>query len=72
MKSHNHVLRILFILSILSSFTSCSDNSDNSIMNNTTTVIMAQYYTPTLGTSASVIFNFAPSAGLTGLNQITF
>jgi len=35
------------------------DNSDNSIMNNTTTVIMAQYYTPTLGTSASVIFNFA-------------
>ena len=31
MKSHNHVLRILFILSILSSFTSCSDNSDNSI-----------------------------------------
>lgn len=31
MKSHNHVLRILFILSILSSFTFCSDNSDNSI-----------------------------------------
>jgi hypothetical protein len=30
-------------------------------MNNTTTVIMAQYYTPTLGTSASVIFNFANS-----------
>jgi hypothetical protein len=28
-------------------------------MNNTTTVIMAQYYTPTLGTSASKIFNFA-------------
>ena len=37
------------------------DNSDNSIMNNTTTVIMAQYYAPTLGTSASVIFNFANS-----------
>ena len=37
------------------------DNSDNSIMNNTTTVTMAQYYTPTLGTSASVIFNFANS-----------
>ena len=35
------------------------DNSDNSIMNNTTTVTMAQYYTPTLGTSASKIFNFA-------------
>ena len=35
------------------------DNSDSSIMNNTTTVTMAQYYTPTLGTSASKIFNFA-------------
>ena len=31
MKSHNHILRILFILSILSSFISCSENSDNSI-----------------------------------------
>ena len=35
------------------------DNSDNSILNNTTVVTMAQYYTPTLGTSASKIFNFA-------------
>jgi pimeloyl-ACP methyl ester carboxylesterase len=31
MKSHNHILSILFVLSILSSFISCSENSDNSI-----------------------------------------
>ncbi len=35
------------------------DNSDNSILNNTTVVTMAQYYTPTLGTSNSKILNFA-------------
>jgi len=35
------------------------DNSDNSIVSNTTTVTMAQYFTPQLGTSASVNLNFA-------------
>ena len=35
------------------------DASDTSIVSNVTTVTMAQYFTPTLGTSASFILNFA-------------
>ena len=35
------------------------DSSDSSILSNVTTVTMAQYFTPTLGTSASFILNFA-------------
>ena len=35
------------------------DSSDSAILSNVTTVTMAQYFTPTLGTSASFILNFA-------------
>ena len=34
------------------------DNTDSSILNNTTTVIMAKYIVPTLNTSTSYILNF--------------
>ena len=35
------------------------DDADNSILSNVTTVTMAQYFTPTLGTAASFNLNFA-------------
>ena len=52
LQSFNNTFRHSALLGLI-------DNSDNSIMNNTTVVTMAQYYTPTLGTTASKIFNFA-------------